>query len=128
MKNGKKLSYSSWNTYNSCPFKWKCKNVLMLPDSPAGPAAERGTAIHDMIDKYIMGHNDILPWHPTNGAPKVPPLGDKHPMDKVVKNLRQKCANPEMRVEFTLDWEPWPPPGKPAEAVVIFDAIKAHPG
>jgi CRISPR/Cas system-associated exonuclease Cas4 (RecB family) len=126
MKHGKKLSFSSWNMYNTCPFKWKCKNVLGLDEGPSGPAAARGTLIHGMMDNYITGKSDVLPWDKENGAPKVPALGDEHPLDGVVKRLREIVAVPEMRVEFTREWEPWPPPGKPAEAVVVFDAIKTY--
>lgn len=125
MKHGKKLSYSSWSTYNTCPFKWKCKNILGLDEGPSGPAAERGTAIHGMIDQYIAGTSNALPWAPDNVL-KVPPMGYKHPVDGIVKNLRNLHALTEYRVELTQDWEPWPPPGKPADAVVIFDAVKSY--
>jgi len=48
-------SFSQWETYNSCPAKWKFKSVLKLPGLPPGPAAARGKLIHGTVEGYIKG-------------------------------------------------------------------------
>lgn len=48
-------SFSQWETYNSCPAKWKYKSVLKLPGKPPGPAAARGLDLHDRVERYIKG-------------------------------------------------------------------------
>lgn len=45
-------SYSRWNDYKLCPFKFKCKHIDRLPD-PSGPAAARGTEIHGKAEAYV---------------------------------------------------------------------------
>lgn len=48
-------SFSQWESYDSCPARWKYKNVLRLPSQPPGPAAARGLDLHDRVEKYILG-------------------------------------------------------------------------
>jgi hypothetical protein len=51
-------SFSQWETYNSCPAKWKYRYVDKLPSQPPGPAAARGLSMHDRSEAYIMGQID----------------------------------------------------------------------
>lgn len=48
-------SFSQWETYHQCPAKWNYRSVQKLPDMPTGPAAARGSLIHDTVEKYIKG-------------------------------------------------------------------------
>ena len=48
-------SFSQWETYNACPAKWHYRSVQKLPGLPAGPAAARGSLIHDTVEQYIKG-------------------------------------------------------------------------
>lgn len=52
-------SFSQWETYNSCPQKWKFKSVLKLPSAPPGPAAARGLDMHDRCERYIKGEISV---------------------------------------------------------------------
>lgn len=52
-------SFSQWETYNSCPAKWKYKYVSKLPSVPPGPAAARGLSMHDRCENYITGQIDV---------------------------------------------------------------------
>ena len=52
------LSKSKILCYLNCPFQFKLKYINHLP-SPAGPAAERGKDIHDIVDKFF----DRLPYN-----------------------------------------------------------------
>lgn len=55
-------SYSKWNTFKQCPRKYKFQVVDGLPRSPAGPAAQRGTEIHNSVEALLKGEGDEL--HP----------------------------------------------------------------
>lgn len=48
-------SYSRWSTYEDCPFKAKCKFIDKLPEPPAGPAIDRGIAMHSLAEEAISG-------------------------------------------------------------------------
>jgi hypothetical protein len=46
--------------FENCPHAVYLSKVENMP-SPSGPAAERGTAVHDHIEKYIQGeHADVI--------------------------------------------------------------------
>ena len=49
-------SFSRWQTYEDCPFKAKCKFVDKLPEPPAGPAVDRGIAMHSLAEELITGN------------------------------------------------------------------------
>lgn len=53
-------SFSRYETYTQCPAKAKYKFLLKLPD-PGGPAMTRGTEIHSMADKFILGKTKKIP-------------------------------------------------------------------
>ena len=47
------LSYSAWKTWDQCPAKYRFSYIEKLPRKPAGPAAARGTEIHNSVDQYL---------------------------------------------------------------------------
>lgn len=53
-------SYSSFSTYKQCPAKYRYSYLDKLPRSPMGPGAERGTRIHDSVDKFMQGKAEEL--------------------------------------------------------------------
>jgi CRISPR/Cas system-associated exonuclease Cas4 (RecB family) len=56
----KSASYSRLLDFESCALKAKMKHVDRIPEEKA-PAAERGTAIHQMAEDYVRGKLKILP-------------------------------------------------------------------
>ena len=60
----KHFSASAAKTYLLCPRKWHYKYVERLPD-PAGPAAVRGTMVHEAVESYWRGeyHKPIAGIH-----------------------------------------------------------------
>ena len=48
-------SYSRYSVYEDCPFKAKCKFIDKLPEPPAGPAVDRGIAMHSLAEQIISG-------------------------------------------------------------------------
>jgi hypothetical protein len=53
-------SMSRLSDFESCPYAVFLGKVKKMP-SPSGPAAERGTQIHEHIEKYIEGeHTDVI--------------------------------------------------------------------
>lgn len=56
-------SFSQWENYNECPARWKFQSVLKLPRSPSGPAAARGTSMHERVSGYIEKQSGFdLKW------------------------------------------------------------------
>lgn len=74
--------------FESCPHSVYLSKVMKMP-TPSGPAAERGTQIHDHIEKYIQGeHADVI--KEMNG------------FIKLIDHLREGFA--EAQVEVEGDW------------------------
>lgn len=74
--------------FEECPYKVYLSKVKKMPD-PSGPAAERGTQIHDHIEHYIDGtHGEVLK--------------EMHGFRKLFDYLREQYA--EGAVELEGDW------------------------
>lgn len=56
----KNWSFSGLKTYEQCPFRRSLQKIGGHKE-PSGPAAERGSKIHDGIEKFIKGEIDSLP-------------------------------------------------------------------
>ena len=88
----KAWSYSTYSSYCDCPLKVKFNKIMRLPD-PSGPAAERGTMIHQAAQDYVeKKREDIEP--------------DLRTMTKQLGLLRTTNALCEIEWGFTVNWEP----------------------
>lgn len=56
----KAWSYSAWNFYDGCPYKYLLKNILKVPD-PGTPEMAEGDRIHKLGEAYIKGQLDEVP-------------------------------------------------------------------
>ena len=54
-------SFSRLKDYEQCPAKAKYKHVDKLDTGPAGPALQRGSAIHKDAERYLKGEVKDLP-------------------------------------------------------------------
>lgn len=90
-------SFSTLKNFESCPHKVYVSHVLNIKE-PAGPAAQRGTEMHAMIEDYIQGKSTTLP-------PKLKPdMVDK--IDAFRAGFNEGRAYTELEVAFTRKWEP----------------------
>ena len=132
-------SFSQWETYNQCPFRWKCQSILKLPRGDAGPAAARGTDLHDRVENYIKGENDLADI--TIGAGKLfyfvgdeshkPPLRQAvvHPryvpiLDEF-KNHPNGARHTELKLAFDHEWDLLPFTDKRASCIMVLDAVRS---
>jgi len=90
-------SFSSLSNFEKCPWHLYLSKVEKCPDV-SGPAAQRGTEIHDKAENYIVGNS-----------------GDKLPKElgkfaSLFEDLRARYSEGLIHVEedwaFTRDWEP----------------------
>ena len=123
-------SFSQWETYNSCPQKWKFQSILKLPRMPPGPAAARGLDMHDRAEKYILGQIDLETC--VNGDPNAR-FGDKTaakisrkyiPLLDSYRNHEGGMKFTEYKVAFDSGWYLCPPANKHAAAIAVLDAVK----
>ena len=93
-------SFSQWESYQQCPSKWNFQSRMKLPRKPAGPAAARGLLIHDSVEQYINGGEEIN-LHPAVDRKYIPildafrnhPNGDRHTEKKLAfDNSWYLCA------------------------------------
>ena len=56
----KSVSFSKLQDFEQCPYRCKLKHVDRIPEEKH-PAAERGTAIHQMAEDYVSGKLKSLP-------------------------------------------------------------------
>jgi CRISPR/Cas system-associated exonuclease Cas4 (RecB family) len=100
-------SFTSWSTYNTCPAKYKFKYIEKVPGLPAGPAAARGTEIHESIANYItMDDCDPDKLHPAVNKEVMLPVFDMY------RDHGNGLRFVEVPIYFTKQWE---------------DTIKGHP-
>ena len=88
-------SFSSLSNFEKCPYHLYLSKVEKCPD-PSGPAAQRGTEIHDMAESYLRGDLEEMPKE----------LGK---FAELFETLRERFAEGHVHVEedwaFTRDWE-----------------------
>lgn len=101
-------SFSQYETYSQCPAKWKFANVLKLPRGPSGPAAARGSNMHDRVEAYIKNESTTL--EPPEGLM----FGDKKPAKiaaRYIPIIEEIKTHPngdrycEKRLTFDSDWD-----------------------
>lgn len=102
----KTWSFSRLMQFESCPYSVYLKAVEKAPD-PSGPAAERGSIIHEHIEGYIQNeHDDLLGLILERPMKKV----DLAPVEPLVEFLRKEWIADRVKVEedwgFTRQWEP----------------------
>lgn len=109
-------SFSQWESYQSCPQRWRFQSVLRLPRRPPGPAAARGLDIHATVEAYIKGAPRTA-LHPAVSEKYIPildayrhhPNGDRHT---------------EKKLAFDSEWYLCPPTSKNAACVAVLDAVR----
>jgi RecB family exonuclease len=94
----KRWSYSSLTKFERCKFAAYLNGVKKIRE-PSGPAAERGTAIHDMLENFVKGNSEELPKEVL-----------KKGREPVYRRLQEGYFNNTVQAEaewgFTLNWEP----------------------
>lgn len=89
-------SYSALKTYESCAYRTYISKVKKVREE-FGPAAERGTRIHDEAEQYVRHQTADLP----DALKKF---------EQQFKDLREQFGDAKVETEgewgFTLNWEP----------------------
>ena len=89
-------SFSALGVFEECPYRSYIGRVKKIPE-PSGPAAERGTMIHDLAEAYVKGDGPF------------PSKYYKH-FQSELEELRLGYANGTVEVEgewaFTQQWQP----------------------
>jgi hypothetical protein len=115
-------SFSQWETYNSCPAKWKYGSILKLPRKPPGPAAARGLEIHDTVEKYITTTDcSVGDLHPAI-KPKYIPIFDEF------KNHPNGERYAEKKLAFDPEWSITAPTSQFAACIAVLDAVRVANG
>jgi hypothetical protein len=97
-------SFSRLMVYENCPYAVYLKSVKKCPD-PSGPAAERGTLVHEHIENFIQGrHDDIEGLILPKGMKKL----KLEPFYPLIRRLREAYEAGRVGVEgnwgFRRDW------------------------
>jgi hypothetical protein len=88
------ISYSGMSLYNKCPKKW-AHAYIHGNREPSGAAAERGTALHDLLEKFFK---DLGPY-PTGNSCLTK-------WQDYMKNLKAQGLVAEGEVAVFEDWTP----------------------
>jgi hypothetical protein len=91
-------SFSSLELFKQCPARIKKKQVDGLPD-PSGPAAERGTLIHDQCEEFVRGTREKLP-----DAKKIKWFEER--FNQLRELFKEGKVEMEENWGFTVDWVP----------------------
>ena len=112
----KRWSFSQWETYNSCPARWKYASIDKLPRKPPGPAASRGLEMHATVEEYIKGADA----HVLHKAihPKFIPILDEF------RNHPNGDRYTEKRLGLDEEWYVTGPTDKNTFCIAILDAAR----
>ena len=88
-------SYSGLKTFESCAYRTYISKVKKVWEE-AGPAAERGSRIHGLAEKYVKGELKEMPSELKKFAPQF---------EKLHKLFTEGKVEVEGEWGFTLDWE-----------------------
>jgi hypothetical protein len=88
-------SFSRWKDYSDCPGKYHFKHVQKIPEPAKGEAALRGTAIHEVLERFVLGATRALPRE------LVATMGVLYP---ILQKLKKQKAAPEGQVALTRQW------------------------
>ena len=102
-------SFSRLKDYESCPAKAKYKHVDRLDTGPAGPALQRGSAIHKDAEDYLKGKVKALPE-------------SLKYLKAEYASLRKRKATAEGQWAFTAEMQPTDWFGPQAWLRVVVDA------
>jgi hypothetical protein len=109
-------SFSQWETYNSCPAKWKFGSVMKLPRQPPGPAASRGLEVHASVEKYVVT-GDAGDLHGAISARYIPVFNELRDHENGDMHLEKKLG-------FDVDWAISAPSSKVTACIAILDAVR----
>ena len=90
----KAISYSGKSLYRKCPKAFKSAYIDGVRDDSPKPAAERGTMIHDLLEKFFKGevsypdHVALKPWR------------------RFMEQLTLKQPKPEGELAVDINWKP----------------------
>lgn len=96
-------SYSRLSQYRKCPRQFFFAIVEKRP-IPKAPAMERGTAVHDGIQRYIEGKAKALPKLPPNQKGEA--FSMTAPVVALYKRLRTLKAQCELEYAVDEKWRP----------------------
>lgn len=90
----KPISYSGMSTYKKCPVLWH-DSYILGNKSPAGPAAERGTRLHDALEQFFKDE-------------MIYPVADKclAPWERYMRMLKRLEPSAEAEVAVDQFWRP----------------------
>ena len=89
-------SYSKLLDYEACPHRFKLKHVERIPEEKS-PAADRGTAIHQLAEDYVRGKLKHIP-------PELMKFDEQFEALRSEFKTKNVCLEGEWG--FTKDWEP----------------------
>lgn len=89
-------SYSALKVFEECAYRTYISRVKRIPE-PSSPAADRGSAIHDMAENYVNGTLEKFPNELQKFSAEFAELHELYQHGKV--ELEGEWA-------FTLDWQP----------------------
>lgn len=125
-------SFSQWENYDQCPARWKFQSVLKLPRGPSGPAAARGTSMHERVAGYIENQPGFTLEHLKFGDPDER-FGDKppaviHPKYIPIIDAYREHPNGDRYVEkqlcFDADWAITAPKSALHAFTGVLDAVR----
>jgi hypothetical protein len=91
----KALSYSSVSKFKTCPAQWEWSYILGHWEK-SGPAAQRGTELHDTLETYYRHPQSSLPHKEAIWKPWLP----------LLTGLREHSPTAEGEVAVNKYWEP----------------------
>lgn len=111
-------SFSKWETYFTCPAKYRFRYLDKLPE-PQSKAAARGTDMHALAENYILGKHDDLSWLKNKAI--IPVLND-------FRHHTNGDRHMEYKLSFDVEWDQCGHKADNVACVGVLDAVRVQDG
>lgn len=96
----KSVSFSTLTKFEQCKYSVFLSKVVKIP-GVSGPAADRGSEIHEKLEDYVMGKREKFPWTTIKAGQHYAPI-----IDEFRKLYKENRVVPEFQLTFTKDMQP----------------------
>tara|TARA_R110000803_G_scaffold79057_3_gene144497 strand:- start:25529 stop:26326 length:798 start_codon:yes stop_codon:yes gene_type:complete len=91
------VSFSTLSTFEKCPYAIYLSKVTGIPGM-SGPAADRGSKLHEMLEDYVQGTRPDVNWSTMKSNDHYAPI-----IESFKEGYATGMVMPELKLAFTKD-------------------------
>ena len=93
------VSFSTLSTFEQCPYAVYLNKVVKI-QGISGPAADRGSKLHELLEQYVLGNTSEINWKAFKAGDYHAPIIDSF---RAAHSAKPKSCVPELLLAFKKD-------------------------